>query len=123
VSVQVQFPAVAVSLAGWVKTGKSIEELTEASASDDLREWQGLRIFDVGGNAYRAIRVERCWPVGRLGLALCLLANHSIHVRLDLQPEATVSVSELETMLTASEALPRGTVWSSQRELVEFVCS
>ena len=121
-SIHVHFPAIAVSPAGWVKTGKSLDELTDAAPSDDLRQWQGLRVFDADGNAYLASRVERRWPTGRIGLARCRLTNVSTYVRLELQPEVAVSVSELAAMLTISESLPQGTVWSSQRELVEFVC-
>ncbi len=121
-SVQIHFPAVVVSPAGWVKTGNSLDELTDAAPSDDLRQWQGSRVFDAGGHTYRASRVERRWPTGRIGLALCRLTNTSTYVRFDLHPEVAVSVSELAAMLTISESLPRGTVWSSQRELVELVC-
>ena len=121
-SVHIHFPAVAVSRAGWVKTGNSLEELTDAAPSDDLQQWQGIRVFDAGGNTYLASRVERRWPTGRIDLALCRLINTSTYVRLVLQPEVAVSISELAEMLSISESLPHGTVWSSQRELVEFVC-
>lgn len=122
-SIQIHFPAVAVSPAGWVKTANSFDELTDVSPRDNLREWQGLRVFDAGGNAYRINRVVRRWPIGRLGLSLCRVTNHSIYVGFELQPEATVSVLELAAMLKVSEALPLGAVWLSQRELVEFVCA
>jgi hypothetical protein len=120
--IQIHFPAVAVSPAGWVKAAHSLDELTDASPRDDLRQWQGLGVFDAGGNAFRTNKVVRRWPVGRLGLALCWITNQSVHVELELQPEATVSVLELAAMLNISDALPLGNVWSSQRELVEFAC-
>lgn len=119
----VHFPAVAVSPAGWVMAGNSLEEITRAAPSDDLQQWQGLRVFDAAGNAYLASRVERCWQLSRIGLALCRLMNQSIFVRLELQPMAPVPLAELVAMLSISEALPQGIVWASQRELVEFVSS
>lgn len=122
-SIQIHFPAVAVSPAGWVKTANSLDELTDASPRDDLREWQGLRVFDAGGNAFRTNQVVRRWPVGRLGLALCWFTNQSMHVGFELQPDASISVLELAAMLNMLDALPLGKVWSSQRELLEFVCS
>jgi hypothetical protein len=121
-SIQIHFPAVGVSPSGWVKTANSFDELTDASPGDDLLEWQGLRVFDAEGNAYRAIRVGRRWPIGHFGLALCRFMNHSIYVALELQPENTIFVQDLAAMLSKCGTLPPGKVWSSQRELVEFIC-
>ena len=117
------FPAILLSEAGWLKSGESLRELSDASPSDDLTEWQSLRVFDAGGNCFRARRVFREWPRSRIGLLLCRLTNQSISVRMELEEVEAVKLSELVSQVAAVESLPSDAEWKSQRDLVEYVCS
>jgi len=117
------FPAILLSEAGWLKSGESLRELSDASPTDDLTDWQNLRVFDAGGNCFRARRVFREWPRSRIGVFLCRLTNQSIMVGMELEEVEVAELSELVFQVAAVESLPPGAEWKSQRDLVEYVCS
>jgi hypothetical protein len=115
-----RFPVVAVSRAGWTKRADEIYELVDASPWDDLREWQGLEIYDSAGQRYLAKRAFRGWPNSGIGLILCRVMKNSIHVALELDEGSAVSVSALKERLVGVAGMPErfeGT--TSHQEVIE----
>ena len=90
-----QFPVIAFSPAGWLKTATEVEELTDASPDDDLSDWLGLVIYDSSGLKYLAVRVYRIWPASRLGAWMCRVLGVAIHVDMDLATPSAASLDEL----------------------------
>ena len=96
-----KFPVVAFSPTGWLKEADEVYDLTDASADDDLSEWQGLEIYDSAGLKYVARRVYRRWPASRLGALVCRLSNVAIHVDMDLDRPSAASLEELKDRIIA----------------------
>jgi hypothetical protein len=118
----IKFPAIAISRAGWHKTAREMDELTDASPTDDLAEWQGLVIVDAEGTRLVAGRVFRTWPKHRWGAALCRVLNHSVHVGFEFAFAETLSLQEVVDCVSGVEELPAQS-WSCPREIMEYVCS
>ena len=96
---KLRFPVVAVSRAGWTKTADEVGDLTDASPDDDLRDWQGMEIYDSAGQRFVAQRAFRGWPRSSFGAFVCLLMRHAIHVALELDEGSHVSVDGLKERL------------------------
>lgn len=96
-----KFPVVAFSPSGWLKEADELHNLTDASAGDDLSEWQGLEIYDSAGLKYTARRVYRKWPASRLGALVCRLSSIAVHVDMDLDPPSAASLDELKDRIIA----------------------
>lgn len=121
VTVPIRFPAIALSRAGWVKTGASLEELTDASPADDLSEWQQMRIVDSTGATYLSTRTFRAWPVTRGGMLLCKLLNNAIYVGFDLELVEPIALAELLDTPAIRGTLPQSD-WPSTRQVVAYLC-
>ena len=96
-----QFPAVAVSRAGWTKMAAEPGDLTDASPRDNLADWQAMEIYDSAGCRFVARRVFRGWPKSALAASIYRLANNSIHVAFELDEGEGVSVQMLIQRLVA----------------------
>jgi len=90
------YPVIAFSPTGWAKEAASIADLTDASPNDDLRDWQGLVIYDAAGYRRVARRAFRLWPRSELGVRLCRLVRHSIHVGFELTEPEPAPLDELK---------------------------
>jgi len=121
INVPICFPAIALSRAGWIKTGSSLEELTDASPADDLSEWRHLRIVDSSGATYLSTRTFRAWPASPGGMLLCKLLNHAIYVGLDLEAVAPMALAELLDDPSVRAELPQRD-WTSTVQVVEYLC-
>jgi hypothetical protein len=115
----VTWPALLMSHAGWTKVGRSPGELTDASPSDDLAEWQGLTIVDAAGRHFRAVEVTAAWPASRLGRLLCSLANHVIHVRIVVEELPSMPVRELADLVSRVQRIEPSAAWATARDILE----
>ena len=94
------FPVVAFSPAGWVLEADSEDdEFGTASPWDDLRDWQGLEVFDASGYRFVAARAFRVRPRTRLGLWVARIFRHSIHVGFEWDTPEMVPLIELRQRL------------------------
>lgn len=104
-----------------MKTGSSLEELTDASPADDLFEWQQMRIVDSSGATYISKRTFRAWPATRGGMLLCKLINNAIYVGFDLERVEPISLAELLDT-PAIRATVSQSDWTSTRQVVAYLC-
>jgi hypothetical protein len=96
-----RFPVVAFSPAGWVLEAESEDDDDFGTASpwDDLRDWQGLEVFDSSGHRFVAARAFRVWPRSRLGLWIARIFRHSIHLGFEWETPDVVPLMELRRRL------------------------
>jgi len=95
-----RFPLVAFSPAGWVlEAASEDDDFGAASPWDDLRDWQGLEVFDAAGHRFVAARAFRVRPRSRLGLWVARILRHAIHVGFEWQAPQVVPLGELRRRL------------------------
>jgi hypothetical protein len=95
------YPVVAFSPSGWTVEADSEAELAGAHASDGLRDWQNVEVFDSAGRCFVAARVSLRWPQTRLGLWLCRVLGRVVRVEFDWARPRQVSIDELRQRLSA----------------------
>lgn len=91
----------AFSSAGWIKEAEDANALTEADPTDNLKEWEGLEIYDSSGQKCIVQKVWRVWPRQAFGVWLCRSLNNATYVDFELSVPVQVSFDELKQRLRA----------------------